>query len=104
MTPARVMPAVPWMSSLKQHCTPRYFRRRSNALWFAKSSNCRTPSGMTSRTAPMNSSRKAAYSAPVARRCRSPLYWGSRSRLSLFVPTSRHTGRHWLGSTPAAAV
>lgn len=42
--------------------------------------------------------------APVMRFCLIPGYEGSFNSDSLLVPTSRHTGRHWGGLTPAAAV
>mmetsp|Transcript_10518 Transcript_10518/g.26102 ORF Transcript_10518/g.26102 Transcript_10518/m.26102 type:complete len:262 (-) Transcript_10518:257-1042(-) len=101
---ASVMAAVPWMSSLKEHSTGLYRSSSLKALVFPKSSHCSSTCGRHAVSAAASSPTNASYSAPRARRRRSPLYPGSASSFSLLVPTSRHSGRHTEGSTPAAAV
>eukprot|EP00982_Pelagococcus_subviridis_P014409 31328-Pelagococcus_subviridis.AAC.7 len=92
------------MSSLKHGCTRRYFSSTRNAFALPKSSNWTKHRGCHERISAMNSSTKSSYAAPRNRFRRRPRYFGSSNSAWLSVPTSKHTGRHAAGSTPAQTV
>ena len=104
MMPATATAPVPWMSSSNRQVLSRYSLSSRNALVLPKSSIWMRMPGNTSFAACTNSAKSSSYSLPRTRRRSIPLYKGSFSSLSLFVPTSNMTGRHWVGGMPAQAV